>query len=153
MPSWTASTTPCTPSRPCDGQPCPRPAGRPGHGALDASLDQCRAPAAPAAGPGGNTQYLEAGQGLILGTHLGVGSHRPSAARALPPGPTLLLYTDGLIEPTGSDLDSGLGRLRRHALASRTNRCTPCATSCPPGFRPAAPTTSPSSPCADRGGP
>ncbi|MET8956249.1 PP2C family protein-serine/threonine phosphatase [Streptomyces sp. NPDC004393] len=67
--------------------------------------------------PDGNAQYLEAGQGLILGTHLGVGSHRPSAARALPPGPTLLLYTDGLIEAPGSDLDSGLGRLRRHVLA------------------------------------
>ncbi|MGW5543676.1 PP2C family protein-serine/threonine phosphatase [Streptomyces sp. NPDC003998] len=50
-------------------------------------------------------------------THLGVGSHRPSAARALPPGSTLLPYTDGLIEAPGSDLDSGLGRLRRHALA------------------------------------
>ncbi|WP_308280770.1 SpoIIE family protein phosphatase [Streptomyces barringtoniae] len=54
---------------------------------------------------------------MILGTHLGVGSHRPSAARALPPGSTLMLYTDGLIEAPGSDLDSGLGRQRSHALA------------------------------------
>ncbi|MER5444559.1 SpoIIE family protein phosphatase [Streptomyces sp. NPDC002766] len=66
--------------------------------------------------PDGNAQYLEAGQGLILGTHLG-GIHRPSAAHALPPGSTLLLYTDGLIEIPGSDLDTGLGRLRSHALA------------------------------------
>ncbi|GHE10653.1 SpoIIE family protein phosphatase [Streptomyces alanosinicus] len=67
--------------------------------------------------PDGNAQYLEAGQGLILGTHLHAGGHRPSAALALPPGSTLLLYTDGLIEAPGSDLDAGLGRLRRHALA------------------------------------
>lgn len=67
--------------------------------------------------PDGNAQYLEAGQGLILGTDLGGSRHRPSAAHALPPGSTLLLYTDGLIESPGSDLDTGLGRLRRHALA------------------------------------
>ncbi|MFJ8112948.1 SpoIIE family protein phosphatase [Streptomyces sp. NPDC096132] len=67
--------------------------------------------------PDGNARYLEAGQGLILGTHLGGGNHRPSAVHALPPGSTLLLYTDGLIEVPGSDLDAGLDRLRRHALA------------------------------------
>ncbi|MBW8800562.1 MAG: SpoIIE family protein phosphatase [Streptomyces sp.] len=67
--------------------------------------------------PDGNAQYLEAGQGLILGTHLHDAGHRPSAAVALPPGSTLLLYTDGLIEAPGSDLGAGLGRLRRHALA------------------------------------
>ncbi|MFE0509730.1 SpoIIE family protein phosphatase [Streptomyces sp. NPDC058964] len=67
--------------------------------------------------PDGNAQYLEAGQGLILGTHLGAGGHRPSASHVLPPGSTLLLYTDGMIEVPGSDLDTGLGRLRRHALS------------------------------------
>ncbi|MFD8810650.1 SpoIIE family protein phosphatase [Streptomyces sp. NPDC059627] len=66
--------------------------------------------------PDGNAQYLEAGQGLILGASPDGGSHRPSAAHALLPGSTLLLYTDGLIESPGSDLDTGLGRLRRHAL-------------------------------------
>ncbi|MFE3637096.1 SpoIIE family protein phosphatase [Streptomyces sp. NPDC059168] len=66
--------------------------------------------------PDGGAQYLEAGQGLLLGTHLG-GTHRPTAAHPMPPGSTLLLYTDGLIELPGSDLDSGFGRLRRHALA------------------------------------
>ncbi|WP_434028219.1 SpoIIE family protein phosphatase [Streptomyces graminofaciens] len=67
--------------------------------------------------PGGHAEYLEAGQGLLLGTHLGTRARRPTAARSLPPGSTLLLYTDGLIEIPGSDLDTGLGRLRRHALA------------------------------------
>ncbi|SMQ17774.1 PAS domain S-box-containing protein [Streptomyces sp. Ag82_O1-12] len=65
----------------------------------------------------GQAQYLEAGQGLLLGAPPGTGGNRPSAAQSLPPGSTLLLYTDGLIEIPGSDLDTGLARLRRHALA------------------------------------
>ncbi|MEU0337231.1 SpoIIE family protein phosphatase [Streptomyces sp. NPDC006193] len=67
--------------------------------------------------PDGNAQYLEAGQALLLGARLGASAHRPTASRALPPGSTLLFYTDGLIEVPGSDLDAGFGRLRRHALA------------------------------------
>ncbi|MGW0609443.1 SpoIIE family protein phosphatase [Streptomyces sp. NPDC002788] len=67
--------------------------------------------------PGGHAQYLEAGQGLLLGARLGTGGSRPNGTQPLPPGSTLLLYTDGLIEIPGSDLDTGLGRLRRHALA------------------------------------
>ncbi|MBV1949935.1 SpoIIE family protein phosphatase [Streptomyces sp. BV129] len=67
--------------------------------------------------PDGNARYLEAGQGLLLGARLGSAARRPSAAHVLPPGSTLLLYTDGLIEIPGSDLDTGLRRLRRHALA------------------------------------
>ncbi|WP_308122517.1 SpoIIE family protein phosphatase [Streptomyces sp. WAC04114] len=65
----------------------------------------------------GQAKYLEAGQGLLLGAPPGTGGSRPSAAQSLPPGSTLLLYTDGLIEIPGSDLDTGLARLRRHALA------------------------------------
>ncbi|MFF9116560.1 SpoIIE family protein phosphatase [Streptomyces massasporeus] len=65
----------------------------------------------------GQAKYLEAGQGLLLGAPPGTGGSRPSAAQTLPPGSTLLLYTDGLIEIPGSDLDTGLARLRRHALA------------------------------------
>lgn len=67
--------------------------------------------------PEGNAQYLEAGQGLLLGARSDGMEPRPSASHALPPGSTLLLYTDGLFEIPGSDLDTGLGRLRRHALA------------------------------------
>jgi PAS domain S-box-containing protein len=66
--------------------------------------------------PGGQAQYLEAGQGLVLGAPLSTGPSRPNATQSLPPGSTLLLYTDGLIEVPGSDLDTGLDRLRRHAL-------------------------------------
>ncbi|MFF4505389.1 SpoIIE family protein phosphatase [Streptomyces sp. NPDC001401] len=67
--------------------------------------------------PGGQAQYLEAGQGLVLGAPPASGASRPNATLPLPPASTLLLYTDGLIEIPGSDLDTGLGRLRRHALA------------------------------------
>ncbi|MFJ8189981.1 SpoIIE family protein phosphatase [Streptomyces sp. NPDC096094] len=67
--------------------------------------------------PDGGARYLEAGQGLLLGARLGAGGRRPDATEPLPPGSTLLLYTDGLVEVPGSDLDTGLGRLRRNALA------------------------------------
>ncbi|KOV72953.1 DNA-binding protein [Streptomyces sp. AS58] len=67
--------------------------------------------------PGGHAQYLEAGQGLVLGAPVDSSTSRPNGIRSLRPGSTLLLYTDGLIEIPGSDLDTGLGRLRRHALA------------------------------------
>ncbi|MFF4588198.1 SpoIIE family protein phosphatase [Streptomyces sp. NPDC001388] len=65
----------------------------------------------------GDARYLEAGQGMILGARLGAVGQRPDGTHPLPPGSTLLLYTDGLIEVPGSDLDTGLRRLRRHALA------------------------------------
>ncbi|GAA2542783.1 SpoIIE family protein phosphatase [Streptomyces fimbriatus] len=69
--------------------------------------------------PDGRARYLTDGHGILLGT----GSHgpRPDATAELPPGATLLLYTDGLIEAPGRSLDEGLHRLRRHA-ASLTHR-------------------------------
>ncbi|MFE8989336.1 SpoIIE family protein phosphatase [Streptomyces collinus] len=85
----------------------------------------------------GQAQYLEAGQGLLLGAPPGTGGSRPSAAQSLPPGSTLLLYTDGLIEIPGSDLDTGLARLRRHALAlaheSLDTLCDQLPARMPPG--------------------
>ncbi|WP_405696698.1 SpoIIE family protein phosphatase [Streptomyces coelicoflavus] len=67
--------------------------------------------------PDGTACYLEAGQGLLLGTGPVGGAGRPNAMHPLEPGSTLLLYTDGLVETPGSDLDTGLEELRRHALA------------------------------------
>jgi serine phosphatase RsbU (regulator of sigma subunit) len=67
--------------------------------------------------PGGHARYLEAGQGILLGATLGTEASRPDATQSLPPGSTLLLYTDGLVEVPGSDLSTGLAGLRRHALA------------------------------------
>ncbi|MGW3208969.1 SpoIIE family protein phosphatase [Streptomyces sp. NPDC001135] len=63
----------------------------------------------------GLTRYLTDGHGILLGT--GTGTHRPDATAVLPPGSTLLLYTDGLIEAARHSLDEGLGRLRQHAAA------------------------------------
>ncbi|MGW5617228.1 SpoIIE family protein phosphatase [Streptomyces sp. NPDC003877] len=63
----------------------------------------------------GLTRYLLDGHGILLGT--GSGTPRPDASAVLPPGSTLLLYTDGLIEAAGHTLDEGLERLRQHAAA------------------------------------
>ncbi|WP_404819041.1 SpoIIE family protein phosphatase [Streptomyces phaeolivaceus] len=68
---------------------------------------------------------------------MGDGWSRPNAVEPLPPGSTLLLYTDGLIEIPGSDLDTGLSRLRRHALrladASLDTLCDQSLARMPPG--------------------
>ncbi|MFD9318905.1 SpoIIE family protein phosphatase [Streptomyces sp. NPDC060053] len=63
----------------------------------------------------GLADYLTGGHGILLGT--GVGKPRTDATALLPPGSTLLLYTDGLIEEPGHTLDEGLQRLRQHAAA------------------------------------
>ncbi|WP_437114113.1 SpoIIE family protein phosphatase [Streptomyces collinus] len=63
----------------------------------------------------GLAHYLTDGHGLLLGT--GARIPRADATVMLPPGCTLLLYTDGLIEKPGHTLDDGLTRLRQHAAA------------------------------------
>ncbi|MBH5333802.1 SpoIIE family protein phosphatase [Streptomyces pactum] len=63
----------------------------------------------------GLSRYLTGGHGIMLGT--GAGRGRPDATELLPPGATLLFYTDGLIETHGRSLDDGLDRLRRHAAS------------------------------------
>ncbi|MFF4585627.1 SpoIIE family protein phosphatase [Streptomyces sp. NPDC001388] len=63
----------------------------------------------------GLTRYLTDGHGILLGTR--TGTRRPDATVLLPPGSTLVLYTDGLIEAPGHSLDTGLDRLRQHAAA------------------------------------
>ncbi|MEU4171471.1 SpoIIE family protein phosphatase [Streptomyces sp. NPDC026665] len=62
----------------------------------------------------GLADYLTDGHGLLLGVTAGP---RPDATALLPPGSTLVLYTDGLIEELGHTIDEGLQRLRRHAAA------------------------------------
>ncbi|MFD7768924.1 SpoIIE family protein phosphatase [Streptomyces sp. NPDC059787] len=63
----------------------------------------------------GLASYLTDGHGILLGTQTGL--RRPDASALLPPGSTLVLYTDGLIEAPGQTLDTGLNRLRQHAAA------------------------------------
>ncbi|RSN04886.1 serine/threonine protein phosphatase [Nonomuraea sp. WAC 01424] len=61
----------------------------------------------------GHGRFLEGAVSPLLG--LPDDGTRASEAVPLPPGSTLLLYTDGLVERSGEHLDLGLGRLRRVA--------------------------------------
>jgi GAF domain-containing protein len=63
----------------------------------------------------GQAQFLTGGHGPLLGTGLTV--RRPDASVALPPGATLVLYTDGLVENRTEVIDTGLERLRENAAS------------------------------------
>ena len=63
----------------------------------------------------GQARFLEDGANPLLG--ITYDRPRTSARLTLPPGSTLLFYTDGLVEIPGEHLDDGLERLRRHAVA------------------------------------
>ncbi|MFF4960264.1 PP2C family protein-serine/threonine phosphatase [Streptomyces sp. NPDC001222] len=61
----------------------------------------------------GTTQLLEDGHAPILG--LDPPPRRTDAHIVVPPGATVLLYTDGLIERPGEDIGCGLTRLQQRA--------------------------------------
>ncbi|CNF53776.1 PAS domain-containing protein [Mycobacterium tuberculosis] len=63
--------------------------------------------------PGGDARLLDEAVNPLLGLLVEQGPL--SAVETLPPRSTLLLYTDGLIEHPGENLEVGLGRLRRKA--------------------------------------
>ncbi|TDD44896.1 PAS domain S-box protein [Nonomuraea terrae] len=58
----------------------------------------------------GEARYLEGAINPMLGVAYDM--PRTTAVASLPPGSTLLLYTDGLVELPGEHLDAGLERLR-----------------------------------------
>jgi anti-sigma regulatory factor (Ser/Thr protein kinase)/putative methionine-R-sulfoxide reductase with GAF domain len=62
-------------------------------------------------GPDGETEFLWQARSCPLG--VGQNDALDAAEADLPPGSTLLLYTDGLVEVPGETLDAGLERLRR----------------------------------------
>ncbi|MDT0468557.1 PP2C family protein-serine/threonine phosphatase [Streptomyces gibsoniae] len=66
----------------------------------------------------GTTRLLEDGHAPILG--LDPPPRRTDAHIVVPPGATVLLYTDGLIERPGEDIGCGLTRLQQRASALAT---------------------------------
>ena len=69
--------------------------------------------------PDGTTTVLEAPVDMMLG--IDPDARRASHETVLPAGATLLLFTDGLVERRGADLDEGIARLRA-ALADLGTR-------------------------------
>ncbi|MCU4186835.1 SpoIIE family protein phosphatase [Acidiferrimicrobium sp. IK] len=63
--------------------------------------------------PDGTSRYLEAEPDPLLGVDPSLPRTRQS--EPLPPGATVLLYSDGLVEDRGTGLEPGLSRLRRAA--------------------------------------
>ncbi|CAL9649704.1 SpoIIE family protein phosphatase [Streptomyces sp. enrichment culture] len=68
--------------------------------------------------PDGRTEALELAGGVMLGVH--PEAAYPVTALTLPPGSVLVLYTDGLVELPGSDIDTGIRAVRRRLARSRT---------------------------------
>ena len=66
-------------------------------------------------GADGATSYLHGGRGVPLGVVHEAGAYHEAEAR-VPAGATLVLYTDGLVERRGMNIDVGFARLAR-ALA------------------------------------
>ena len=97
----------------------------------------------------GEGRYLEGGRGVPLGC-LPSPSTYEEAEVLLAPGATLLLYTDGLTERRGQDLDAVMERIRAAAAAAAPGAAGHLARR--RRRRPSAPmpptTTSRSSPCA-----
>jgi len=77
--------------------------------------------------PGGATRVLELPAGLPLG--LDAGEFETTQA-PLPPGGTLALYTDGLVESRSLPVDEGMARLRAALGAALTDPAAPLDKAC-----------------------
>ncbi|CAM5261636.1 hypothetical protein SGRIM128S_01359 [Streptomyces griseomycini] len=69
--------------------------------------------------PDGRTEALELAGGVMLGVH--PDAAYPVTSLALSPGSVLALYTDGLVEMPGSDIETGIRAVRRRLADSRTD--------------------------------
>ncbi|MCX4825731.1 SpoIIE family protein phosphatase [Streptomyces sp. NBC_01142] len=69
--------------------------------------------------PDGTTDVLELDIGPLLGVDRA--STYPGTLIALPPGSVLALYTDGLVEERGTDIDVGIDRLRASLAHGRAD--------------------------------
>ncbi len=63
----------------------------------------------------GRAELIDVAQGMILGVQQ---DHYPTTEAPLAPGSVLALYTDGLVERPGEDIDVGISRLARTLAAS-----------------------------------
>src|SRR3954447_3165588 len=66
--------------------------------------------------PDGTVRPLDGVTGLLVGVD--ATAHRQTLVLEVPPGTTLIAYTDGLIERPGLDLDHGIGLLRDRIAAT-----------------------------------
>lgn len=73
--------------------------------------------------PDGTAELLDARHGPILGTRLN--ADRAEDNRRVPAGSTVVLYTDGLVETRGEDIDTGLEKLRSSAVTAAPLRSDP----------------------------
>lgn len=62
--------------------------------------------------PGGDTEVLRIPPGLLLG--IDPDADYPTTEITLPPGSVLALYTDGLVETPGTDIDESINALAQH---------------------------------------
>lgn len=66
--------------------------------------------------PDGSVRPFDGATGLLVGVD--ESTHRETRTTEVPPGTTLLLYTDGLVERPGSDLDQGIAELCERLVAA-----------------------------------
>ena len=116
IPDARCSTVLCALIDPADGTVCYSSAGHP-PAILDAGeLDD----------PGGQRyELLEGAQSVPLAVVAGL--ERPETTLTLPPGSTLLLYTDGLVERRGRSIDVGIKAAAAVLSNARGLRLAECA--------------------------